>query len=74
MRASGEWPLLGEVTSRRCSSPQQLAARWGMHDGSILRKLRQRELPILMINARSIRVLMKDVLAYEARNSFGFRK
>ena len=55
-------------------SPKQLAKRWGMHHGSILRKLRQRELPCLLINSRSIRVATADVLAYEAQNSFGRRR
>lgn len=49
-------------------TPKQLANRWGMHHGSILRKLRQRELPSMIINSRSIRVAMMDVLAYEAQN------
>lgn len=52
-------------------TPKQLANRWGMHQGSILRKLRQRELPCLIINSRSIRVAMTDVLAYEAQNRLG---
>lgn len=52
-------------------SPKQLAKRWGMHHESVLRKLRQRQLPCLLINRRSIRVSMTDVLAYEARNYFG---
>jgi hypothetical protein len=55
-------------------SPKQLAARWGMHHGSILRKLRQRELPTLIINSRSIRIPMADVLAYEAQNILGKRR
>ena len=55
-------------------SPKQLAKRWGMHHGSILRKLRQRELPCLLINSRSIRVAMADVVAYETQNSFGRRR
>jgi hypothetical protein len=55
-------------------STKQLAKRWGMHHESIRRKLRQRELPCLLINSRSIRIPMADVLAYEARNSIGRRR
>jgi hypothetical protein len=40
---------------------KQLGERWGMQHGSILRKLRRRELPCLLINSRSIRVAMRDV-------------
>jgi len=64
-------PKVGDPTFL---SPKQLAKRWGMHHGSILRKLRQRELPCKLINRRSIRVSMTDVLAYEAKNYFGQRK
>jgi regulator of replication initiation timing len=55
-------------------SPKQLGIRWGMHHESIRRKLRQRELPCLLLNSRSVRVAMTDVLAYEAQNCLGRRR
>jgi hypothetical protein len=38
-------PKLGDPTYL---TPKQLAERWGMHPGSILRKIRNQELPCLI--------------------------
>lgn len=49
---------------------KQLGERWGMHAGSILRKIRSKEFPCFRLNGRSIRIAMADVLKYEAANHF----
>jgi excisionase family DNA binding protein len=50
-------------------TPKQLADRWAMHNGSILRKIRNGDLPRLRIGRR-IRIAMADVLAEETQNHF----
>ena len=49
-------------------STRQLAARWGYHQESIRRLLREGRLPVVRFGKRALRVSMQAVQAYEMAN------
>jgi len=65
-------PTLAKSGDPTYLTARQLGERWGMHHESILRKIRNRDLPCLKIGNR-VRIAMTDILHHETRNCPGGR-